>query len=74
MYKAINGLTLQDATTPDGWAIRSSGDIITALLSFPYFQTVAVGFIVEALQQAADSRKEYANIKDLAEYIAENYI
>ena len=74
MYKAINGFTLQDATTPDGWTIRSGGDIITALLSFPYFQTVAAGFIAEALQQAADSRKEYANVKDLAEYIAENYI
>lgn len=74
MYKAKNGLIIKDATTPDGWTIRNADDIITALLSFPYFQTVATCFIVEAMQQAADSRKEYADIKDLAAYIAENYI
>ena len=74
MYKAKNGLILKDSTTPDGWTIRDGNDIITALLAFPYFQTVATCFILEALQQAADSRKEYADIKDLAAYIAENYI
>lgn len=74
MYKAKNGLILKDDTTPDGWTIRNANDILTALLSFAYFQTVATCFILEALQQAADSRKEYANIKELAEYIAENYI
>ena len=74
MYKAKNGLIIKDATTPDGWTIRNADDIITALLSFPYFQTIATCFIVEAMQQAADSRKEYADIKDLAAYIAENYI
>ena len=51
MYKAKNGLIIKDATTPDGWTIRNADDIITALLSFPYFQTVATCFIVEAMQQ-----------------------
>lgn len=74
MYKAKNGLIIKDEMTPDGWKIRDGNDILTALLSFPYFQTVATGFILEALQQAADSRKEYADIKELAAYIAENYI
>ena len=74
MYKAQNGFTLIDETTPDGWKIRSGADIITALEGMPYFGTVAEGFLLEALQQAAESRKEYADIKDLADYIAENFI
>ena len=74
MYKAKNGLTLLSAETPDGWTIRTAQDILTALLAFPYFQTVADAFIWEALEQATTDRKEYADIKDLAQYIAENYI
>lgn len=74
MYKAKNGLTLLSAETPDGWTIRSADNILTALLAFPYFQTVAEVFIWQALEQAAADRKEYADIKELAQYIAENYI
>ena len=41
MYRAQNGFTLKDETTPSGWKISSVQDIITALLEFPIFQTVA---------------------------------
>lgn len=73
MYRAKNGFTLDDPTTPAGWTIQSAEDIITALLEFPIFQTVAVPFIWEAIAQALETRKEYANIKDFAEYLT-NYI
>ena len=73
-YKAKNGFILQDATTPGGWTITTAQDIITALLAYPYYETVATCFLWEALEQAAGDRKEYANIDDLAHYIAENYI
>lgn len=74
MYKAQNGFTLNDATTAQGWTIRTPEDIINALLSFPYFQTVAPGLLLEALEQATESRKEYDNINDLAEHLAAYYI
>lgn len=74
MYKASNGITLLDAKTEWGWSIASDADIITALLGLPYFATVATPFIVDAIKQAAGDRKEYANIGDLAQHIAENYI
>lgn len=74
MYKAKNGFILNDATAPGGWTIKSAQDIETALLSFPYFQTVYTGILWEAIQQATETRKEYADIKEFAQYIAENYI
>lgn len=74
MYKAKNGFTLLDATTPQGWTIQTAQDIVTALLAFPAFQTVAAGFIWEAIEQATNDRKEYANITELAEHLAANYI
>jgi hypothetical protein len=74
MYQAKNGFTLKNTTTPDGGEIRTAQDIVTALLTFPVFQTVADAFIWEALQQATADRKEYDDIKDLAQNIAENYI
>ena len=72
MYQG--NITLIDATTPDGWTIKSMDDVILALLAFPYFQTVATPFIVEAIQQSIKDRREYENITDLAQHIAENYI
>lgn len=75
MYQAKNGFTLEDDTAPGGgWTIRSADDILTALLTFPAFETVAAGFIWEAIAQATETRKVYANITDLAQELAENYI
>lgn len=74
MYKARNGFTLMNETTPQGWTIRNGDDLITALAAFPCFETVADGFILDALQQAVTDRKEYADIKELADYLAQNYI
>ena len=74
MYKAKNGFILNDDTAPGGWTIKSAQDLETALLSFPYFQTVYTGILWEAIQQAVETRKEYADIKEFAQYIAENYI
>ena len=75
MYQAKNGFTLEDDTAPGGgWKIRSAEDIVTALLTFPAFETVATGFIWEAIAQAIETRKVYANITDLAQELAENYI
>jgi len=74
MYKAKNGFTLQNAETPDGWTIRDAQDIMTALLAFPVFQTVDTGILWQALGDATEERKEYADIKDLAEYLATYYI
>ena len=74
MYKARNGFTRHDDTAPGGWTIREAQDIVTALLSYPYFQTVDTGILWEAIGQAVEARKEYADIKEFAQYIAENYI
>lgn len=74
MYKAKNGFTLKDNKTPDGWTIETPQDIVTALLSYPAFETVATGFIWEAIEQAIETRKEYADIEDLAQELSENYI
>jgi len=74
MYKAKNGFTLQNAETPDGWTIKDAQDIMTALLAFPVFQTVDTGILWQALGDATEERKEYADIKDLAEYLATYYI
>lgn len=74
MYKAKNGFTLQNAETPDGWTIKDAQDIMTALLAFPVFQTVDTGILWQALGDATEERKEYADIKDLAEHLATYYI
>ena len=74
MYKAKNGFTLLDDQTPGGWTIQSPQDIMTALLAYPAFQTVAEGILWDAIGQAVTERKEYADIRDLAQYLAENYI
>ena len=41
---------------------------------FLAFETVADGFIWEAIAQAVENRKVYANIEDLAQELAQNYI
>lgn len=75
MYRAKNGFTLEDDTAPGGgWNIRSAEDILTALLTFPAFATVADGFIWEAIAQAVENRKVYADINDLAQELLTNYI
>lgn len=74
MYKAKNGFVLQDATAPGGWTIRTAEDIETALYSFPHFQTVASGILWEAITQAVQERKEYANIREFAQYLADCYV
>lgn len=74
MYKAKNGFTLKDDTTPEGWIIKTPEDIITALLSFPEFDTVETAILWEALEDATGQRQEYDNIKDLADYLANYYI
>lgn len=74
MYKGKNGLTILNSETPNGWTIKNDGDIILYLAGLPYYSTVHAVFIEDALQQAAKSRKEYADIDELAAYIAENYI
>lgn len=73
-YKAKNGFTLLNAWTPDGWQIRTPQDIITALLSFPDFETVATEALWQALEDATAERKEYADIKDLADYLTTYYV
>ena len=74
MYRAKNGFTLQDDRAPGGWTIRTAQDIETALCSFPAFQTVASAFLWEAIAQAVQERKEYKDIKEFAQYLAENYV
>lgn len=75
MYKAKNGFILENDTAPGGgWTIRSAEDILTALLMFPAFETVATGFIWEAIAQAVETRKVYADIENLAQELAQNYI
>ena len=74
MYKARNGFTLHDAETPDGWTIQTAEDILTALLAFPAFQTVSQYFIWDAIDRATTDRKEYADIREFAEYLLTNYI
>lgn len=73
-FKAKNGFTLADNMTGWGWEIRNGEDIITALEGLPEFETVAAPCIYEALESAVDKRKEYANIQELADYIAANFI
>ena len=69
-----NKIVLLDATTPEGWSIASDSDIILALMSLPYFATVATPFIEDAVEQSARDRRDYDNVRDLAQHIAENYI
>lgn len=73
-YKAMNGFTLDTADTGKGWEIKTADDITTALLSFPYFQTVDTGILWEAITQAVNDRKEYHDIKEFAEFLAANYL
>lgn len=74
MYKGVNGFVLRSAKAPGGWIIQSPQDIETALYSYSHFQTVAWEFLWEAIAQAVQERKEYADIQEFAEYLAENYI
>ena len=73
-YKARNGFTLQDADTGRGWEIKTAEDILTALLIFPAFQTISSYYIWDAIDQATTDRKEYADIREFAEYLLMNYI
>lgn len=74
MYKAKNGFTLQDDSAPGGWTIKTAQDIETALYSFPYFQTVASGVLWDAIAQAVNDRRDYADIKEFAQYLADCYV
>jgi len=74
MYVAKSGFVLEDDMTPQGWQIRDANDILTALLSFPCFETVAAAFIWEAIAQALPVRQRYKNIEDLAAFLQENFI
>lgn len=74
MYKGPKGLIIKNDKTPSGWKIQNMQDVETALYSLPAFQTVYSGFLMEAVAQAIQERKEYSNITELAEYIAANYI
>lgn len=74
MYKAKNGFILRDNTTPGGWKTERAEDILTALLIYPAFETVADCFIWEAIDQAVQERKEYADISEFAAFLAENYL
>lgn len=75
MYRAKNGFILHDSDAPGGgWTIQNAQDIVTALLTYPVFQTVDTGILWEAIGQAVDDRKEYADIKEFAQYLADNYI
>lgn len=74
MYKGKNGFTLVNDETPGGWRIKTPEDIATALQTYPVFQTVAEGFLWEAIGQAVTDRKEYQDIEDLAKFIATRYI
>lgn len=74
MCVAKSGFVLEDDMTPQGWQIRNAQDILTALLAFPYFETVGAAFIWEALAQAMPVRKHYKSIEDLVQFLAENFI
>ena len=74
MYVAKNGFTLLDARTREGWTIRNPDDLITALLAFPVFQTVHEMFLWEAIGQALETRKEYADVRDLAQYLLDHFV
>lgn len=74
MYKGPKGLILKNADTGRGWMIRNLQDILTALYMYPAFETVYSGFIIEAISQAIEDRREYDNIDDLANYLSTNYI
>lgn len=73
-YKARNGFILQDADTGHGWEIKNAEDIMLALLAYPAFESIATGYIWEAIDQATRTRKEYADIKDFANYLLKNYL
>lgn len=74
MYRAKSGFTLRDSESGYGWQIRNAQDIFTALEGRPEFATVAEPFLIEAAGQAIDDRKEYADITEFAQFIAENYL
>lgn len=73
-YKAVCGFELLDAETEWGWPIRTASDIMLALQGYSCFETVAEDFLWQALGEAVEKRKIYANVKDLACTIAANYI
>lgn len=75
MYTATRcRITLKDSATAAGFDIRTDADIITALLFYPYFQTVDTGILWEAIEQAAENRSEYDSLRQLADVLAAEYI
>ena len=60
--------------TGRGWEIKTAEDILTALLIFPAFQTISSYYIWDAIDRATTDRKEYADIREFAEYLLTNYI
>jgi len=74
MYKGPHGFKLRSAKAPGGWTIRNMQDVETALYTFPEFQTVYSGFLMEAVANAIRDRGEFKNITELAQYLSENYI
>lgn len=55
-----------------GWTIKTDHDLLTALMGRPELESVAPGFIVEALNQL--DNKSYKNVDDLAADLAEHYL
>lgn len=74
MYKAKNGLIIADSSTGQGWDIETAQDLKNALLMFPLFQTVHDHALWAALDAAIKDRREYADIRDLAQFLADGYI
>lgn len=74
MYRAKNGLLIEDNRTKWGWKIKTAQDIATALQGYPAFATVAEGAIWRALSEAVAERRIYADIEDLGRELAGKYI
>lgn len=64
MYKAKTGFTLNNSEVPGGWTIKNAQDIVTA----------DTGILWEKIGQAVADRKEYADIKEFTQFLADNYI
>lgn len=74
MYKAKNGFILKDNTTGQGWKVETAQDLKNAILNYPIFQTVHEHALLKAMQRAITVRKEYENITEFAQFLADNYI
>lgn len=73
-YRAKNGLLLHTADTGQGWSIKSGADLLLALEGRPELATVATGYILEALAQSLEDRTDYEDVRELAAFLAVNYL